>query len=582
MGSPSGDNDDNWLRDFVASAFDDVNKPASPPAAPSPQLPRGWLGLIDGPAPGESIDPIGPYQIQKRLGRGGMGVVYQAYDSALRRVVAIKFLSPRLAVMPLARARFTREAQAAAAINHPNVVTIHAIGEYEGLPYLVMEYVAGVTLAERVNREGMLQLKSILRIGIQMARGLAAAHSQGSVHRDIKPANVLLESGIDRVKITDFGLACVTSEPWRLTASGVLLGTPAYMSPEQAGGAAVDHRSDLFSLGSVLYHLCTGETPFPGPTVKAILGAVRERQPRPIRDMNPDISRALENHIGRLLAKNPDDRFASASELVRTLAGELAVLQGMKPDQSVDDPDSELDSPEPLPAVARAGKFEIVESWDDIGPLPLATSPKRASRSATWVPRNSAALKFVALAAALVVAAVALISGLVWTLRNSGEDLSISLLVALAFVAVLIWAVVQLRGAVLGHRLVEERTRGPATVLRHSLAASALFLIAGTAYLEWSARAQAKQAFRVVSARHAEKSRGDLTRKEIESIIGRAADEVLPPDRTGALPAIYRWNGVFRSYQLHAEYRRKPGPAQRPTYEDTGSDVLIWIVEVFN
>ncbi len=133
-----------------------------------------------------------------------MGVVFQAFDSTLRRVVAIKFLAPRLAVAPLARARFIREAQAAAAINHPNVVTVHAIGEHEGLPYLVMEYVAGITLAERLNREGMLQLKSIVRIGIQIVRGLAAAHSQGLIHRDIKPANILLESEVDRVKIGDF------------------------------------------------------------------------------------------------------------------------------------------------------------------------------------------------------------------------------------------------------------------------------------------------------------------------------------------------------------------------------------------
>ncbi len=185
------------------------------PTTGEPALPPAWMELIGEPTPGESIGPIGPYRIDQRIGRGGMGVVFQAFDSALRRVVAVKFLSPRLAASPLARVRFTREAQAAAAINHPNIVTIHAIGEHEGLPYLVMEYVAGITLDDRLKQDGVLERKSVLRIGIQIARGLAAAHDQGLIHRDVKPANILLESGLDRVKITDFGLACVMADPWR-------------------------------------------------------------------------------------------------------------------------------------------------------------------------------------------------------------------------------------------------------------------------------------------------------------------------------------------------------------------------------
>ena len=147
------------------------------------------------------------------------------------------------------------EGQATAAIKHPNVVTIHAIGEHEGLPYLVMEYVKGITLAGRLEREGILEEVHPPHRPPGRSRGLAAAHEQGLVHRDIKPANILLEGGLDQVKITDFGLASIATEPWLPTASGVLMGTPAYMSPEQATVSAIDTSADLFSLGSVLYHL---------------------------------------------------------------------------------------------------------------------------------------------------------------------------------------------------------------------------------------------------------------------------------------------------------------------------------------
>src|SRR5262249_29409220 len=151
--------------------------------------------------------------------------------------------------------RFTREAQAAAAVSHDHIVTIHAVEEASGLPYLVMQLVAGMSLQERLDREGPMELPEILRIGLQTASGLAAAHAQGLVHRDIKPANILLENGVERVKITDFGLARAAADA-SLTQEGVVAGTPHYMSPEQARGEAIDQRSDLFSLGSVLYAMC--------------------------------------------------------------------------------------------------------------------------------------------------------------------------------------------------------------------------------------------------------------------------------------------------------------------------------------
>src|SRR5262249_684386 len=156
--------------------------------------------------------------------------------------------------------RFTREAQAQAAVSHEHIVTIHAVEETNGLPYLIMHYVAGLSLQQRLDRDGPLELQEILRIGMQTATGLAAAHAQGLVHRDIKPANILLENGVERVKITDFGLARAGSEA-SLTQTGFVAGTPQYMSPEQAEGKVIDQRSDLFSLGSVLYAMCTGQVP---------------------------------------------------------------------------------------------------------------------------------------------------------------------------------------------------------------------------------------------------------------------------------------------------------------------------------
>jgi hypothetical protein len=481
-----------------------------------------------------------------------MGVVFQAFDSALLRPVAIKFLSPLLATSPLARTRFTREAQAAAAINHPNVVTIFAIAEHEGVPYMVMEYVAGITLAERLNQEGVLQLKSILRIGIQCARGLAVAHAQGLIHRDVKPANLLLESGIDKVKITDFGLAYVAAEPWRLTASGVLLGTPAYMSPEQAAGAALDHRSDLFSLGSVLYQMCTGEPPFPGPSVRAILTRVRNDEPRPIRDLNPDIPPALETHISRLMAKNPADRFASANELVRTLGTQLAETQGRSPDPSLEDPTAGLAEAELAPAHQGEETFEIVAEWDGPEPRHWAKDGAGASQSASWKSLLGwLVLKIVGTATGVLLAAIVLTSLLPWLGRASPED-SIKILLVLAGLAVLTWVSERLLQALSGRHMAPPK-RGAAILLTTVIAAAALLVVTGTAFLECSAYMRAKWAELAVEARREAISPSRLRRQEVEELIGRAADEALSTN-VGRQTATYRWNGVFRSYALRIEY----------------------------
>jgi hypothetical protein len=273
----------------------------------------------------ELLGTLGPYQVEEVIGQGGMGVVLRAYEPALHRLVAIKVLSPALAGSATARLRFTREAQAAAAISHDHVVVVHGVAETDGLPYLVMEYVAGESLQERLDRAGPLDLIEVVRIGLQTAQGLAAAHAQGLIHRDIKPANLLLENGLARVTITDFGLAR-TVDDVGLTQAGVVAGTPEYMAPEQARGAAIDHRADLFSLGSVLYVMATGEPPFRGSTTLAVLRHVCEETPPPVRALNPNLTAWLEALIMRLMAKEPADRFRSAAEVAGLLEGYLAHL----------------------------------------------------------------------------------------------------------------------------------------------------------------------------------------------------------------------------------------------------------------
>ncbi len=209
-----------------------------------------------------------------------MGVVFRGFDAALNRFVAIKLLAPQWSADALARRRFTREAQAAAAVSHPHVVTIHAVNEWRGRPYLVMEYINGSSLQHRIDERGPLELPEILRIGSQVAAGLAAAHAKGLIHRDIKPGNIMLENDLPRVKLTDFGLARAVDDA-KLTQHGALAGTPQYMAPEQARGERMDRRADLFSLGSVLYAMCAGRPAFAGEsTVEAIRRVCDETPPQ--------------------------------------------------------------------------------------------------------------------------------------------------------------------------------------------------------------------------------------------------------------------------------------------------------------
>jgi eukaryotic-like serine/threonine-protein kinase len=308
---------------------------------------------------------LGPYEIEKLIGRGGMGIVLKAFDPVLNRHVAIKVLAPQWVHSAAARHRFAREARAAAAITHEHVIAIYAVDSANETPYLVMPFIDGISLQERIesatgsasvrqdnvgtttgkasgnhisSANGPLKLKEILRIAIQIAAGLSAAHAQGLVHRDIKPANILLEngncpdfpgdcpnfrhenetvplrSGKQRVLITDFGLARAVDDA-SFTRSCFIAGTPEYMAPEQANGEAIDHRTDLFSLGSVMYALCTGRSPFRRENTMAVLRQICEGEARPIREINSEFPVWLVRIIEKLHAKDPADRYQTAGEV---------------------------------------------------------------------------------------------------------------------------------------------------------------------------------------------------------------------------------------------------------------------------
>jgi serine/threonine protein kinase len=279
-----------------------------------------------------SLGTLAHYEIVQMLGQGAFGLVFRAYDEKLQRTVAIKVMNPQLAATSPPRKRFLREARSAAAINHENIVQIYSV-EDQPLPYLVMEYIEGQTLKEKLDHTGPLEVREVLHLGRQIASGLAAAHAQGLIHRDIKPGNILLQGaslpspsgrgvggeGTLRVKIADFGLARAADDA-SITQSGLISGTPMYMSPEQAQGRPLDHRSDLFSLGSVLYQMACGRPPFRAATTMAVLKRVVEEAPRPIQEVLPEVPDWLVAIIAKLHAKKPEDRFQSAREVADLLA----------------------------------------------------------------------------------------------------------------------------------------------------------------------------------------------------------------------------------------------------------------------
>jgi serine/threonine protein kinase len=320
---------------------------------------------------------LGEYEILEVIGRGGMGVVLKGFQRELNRYVAVKVLAPHLALSAAARKRFAREAQATAAVVHQHVMAIHAVTANAKLPYLVMPFVACESLQQRLDRQGPMDVKDVLRIGMQAASGLAAAHAQGLVHRDIKPANILLETSVDRVMLTDFGLARAVDDA-TLTRTGIIAGTPQYMSPEQANGDAVDHRSDLFSLGSVLYAMCTGRPPFRAETTFGVLRRIRETAPRSIREINVEIPEWLERIALKLLAKGPEDRMASATDVSIVLEQCLAHVQ----------------------QPATVALPEVIRGWDVV---PSRDQPSRGSNE-----RSRLAMNWIVMGVAVLLVIIAI------------------------------------------------------------------------------------------------------------------------------------------------------------------------------
>jgi serine/threonine protein kinase len=271
----------------------------------------------------EAGSTLGAYEIVAPIGAGGMGEVYRARDTRLNRVVALKTLSPSFRADVDRRARFEREAKAIAALNHPGIVTIHSIEEADGTPFLTMELVEGRTLAALLPRHGW-PIDRLLAIAVPLADAVAAAHARAITHRDLKPANVIVTPE-NRVKVLDFGLAklrldgdsrTIANQPTALaTAEGHILGTVAYMSPEQAEGRAIDERSDLFSLGVILYEMATGERPFTGDTPVSILSSIIKDTPPAVHDVRPDLPGALTRIVRRALVKDVDHRYQSAKDL---------------------------------------------------------------------------------------------------------------------------------------------------------------------------------------------------------------------------------------------------------------------------
>src|SRR5262249_11640786 len=299
-------------------------------------------GMAGPPEQPDELGRLGPYRLLRILGGGGMGIVVEAEDCQLKRKVALKVMRAGLA-SDLNRRRFLREAQAAAAIERGHIVPICHVGEDRGVPYLAMPFLKGQSLNDLL-LPGHLPLAQTARIGRQIAQGLAAAHERGLIHRDIKPSNIWLETvgtvpaqgvtnvAIDipadrappstdyRVKILDFGLARARDAESRLTQPGALMGTVGYLAPEQATGGEIDPRADLFSLGCILYRMCTGRLPFPGPDILASLASLALDQPPAPHQINPEVMPGMSRLIMQLLAKKPADRPASAAEVAWTLS----------------------------------------------------------------------------------------------------------------------------------------------------------------------------------------------------------------------------------------------------------------------
>jgi serine/threonine protein kinase/WD40 repeat protein len=313
----------------------------------------------------DELGRLGGYRVLRLLGQGGMGAVFLAEDPHLERQIALKVMGPGLAAQPEARRRFLREAKATAKLRDDHVVAIYQVGEDNGMPFLAMEYLEGESLESRLRPGEPMPLAMLIRVAREITHGLAAAHAKGLVHRDIKPGNLWLEAPHGRIKILDFGLARGNVEDAQLTQSGTILGTPAFMAPEQARGERADARSDLFSLGCVLYRLCTGRLPFEGPTVMSVLTALATKDPTPVRQCNPDLPEALGRLVMRLLAKEAADRPASAQVVLQDLQTiERQQIQESRPLASGSVPSPAAS----LPPAARATAETLTDCQTQVQP----------------------------------------------------------------------------------------------------------------------------------------------------------------------------------------------------------------------
>lgn len=332
--------------------------------APPPDY--DFLAPPQGP---NELGRLGAYLIRKVLGTGAMGIVFEAEDSQLKRPAALKVMKPSLAAYAEFHRRFLREAQLAAAIEHEHVVTIYQVGEDRGVPFLAMKLLQGETLEDRLERTGgRLPVEEVLRIGREIAEGLSAAHARGLIHRDIKPANIWLETGRDRVKIVDFGLARGSGADAHFTQAGAVIGTPSYMAPEQANAEEVDGRCDLFSLGAVLYRACTRRLPFDGKDTLSVLTALATKTPTAPHKIASHVPPPLSALVMRLLAKDRGDRPQSAREVVEAIEaierGEVVEEIPDAPPEEVPPPETEKEKKRPKKArssVSRRKKRHKVE-----------------------------------------------------------------------------------------------------------------------------------------------------------------------------------------------------------------------------
>lgn len=328
------------------------------------------------------VGTLGPYRLLKELGKGGMGAVYAAIDTRLDRRLALKVMLPQYATSPSARERFLREARATARVKHDHVVTVYEADERDGVPYIAMEYLEGYPLDAYLKKKGNPSFSQVLRLAADTAAGLAAAHRQGLVHRDIKPGNLWLEAPAGRIKVLDFGLARPVDTDVELTKSGAIVGTPSYMSPEQARGEKVDHRTDLFSLGAVIYRLVTGRLPFEGPNTMAVLMALATKEPSSVRELNPSVPEPLAELIHQLLAKSADARPSSADEVVKRLR---AIAQPRPVREAVPATPEVVHVPIEVTAVAAANPFADIDVKKTSMPLKPASAPTRQKPRRPWL-----------------------------------------------------------------------------------------------------------------------------------------------------------------------------------------------------